>query len=132
MKKVSSKKAQYMLTTIEVLVWQKDELKLSLPSLYSTDVTVKYYNVPQITQSLLDVILVSPNNSVRDSGVIHRPISDHSIVFVKLKVKKPKTTPQYITTRSYKKYNADLFVTDLANEADSLLSIFDQTDVDSM
>ena len=56
------------------------------------------------TQSLLDVILVSPNNSVRDSGVIHRPISDHSIVFVKLKVKKPKTTPQYITTRSFKKY----------------------------
>ena len=83
------------------------------------------------TQSLLDVILVSSNNSVRDSGVIHRPISDHSIVFVKLKVKKPKTTPQYITTRSYNKYNADLFVTDLAKEADSLLTIFDQTDVDS-
>ena len=83
------------------------------------------------TQSLLDVILVSSNNSVRDSGVIHRPISDHSIVFVKLKVKKPKTTPQYITTRSYKKYNADLFVTDLAKEADSLLTIFDQTNVES-
>ena len=64
------------------------------------------------------------------SGVIHRPISDHSIVFVELKVKKPKIIPQYITTRSYK-YNADLFVTDLAKEADSLLTIFDQTDVDS-
>ncbi|PFX13302.1 RNA-directed DNA polymerase from mobile element jockey [Stylophora pistillata] len=31
----------------------------------------------------------------------------------------------------YKKYNADLFVTDLAKEEDSLLTIFDQTDVDS-
>ena len=71
------------------------------------------------------------HNSVLDSGVIHRPISDHSIVFVKVKVKKPKITPQYITTRSYKKYNADLSVTDLAKEADSLLTIFDQTDVDS-
>ena len=30
-----------------------------------------------------------------------------------------------------KKYNADLFVTDLAKEADSLLTIFVQTDVDS-
>ena len=30
-----------------------------------------------------------------------------------------------------KYYNADLFVTDLAKEADSLLTIFDQTDVDS-
>ena len=58
-------------------------------------------------------------------------LGGYSIVFVKLKVKKPKTTPQYITTRSYKKYNADLFVTDLAKKADSLLTIFDQTDVDS-
>ena len=48
MNKGSSKKAQYMLTTIEVLVWQKDELKLSLPSLYSTDVTLKYYTILQI------------------------------------------------------------------------------------
>lgn len=68
---------------------------------------------------------------MHDSSVLHRPISDHSIVFVKFKVKKPKTTPQYITTRSYKKYNADLFVTDLAKEADCLLTIFDQTDVDT-
>ena len=37
-------------------------------------------------QSLLDVILVSSNNSVRDSGAIYRPITDHSIVFVELKV----------------------------------------------
>ena len=48
MNKGSSKKAQYMLTTIEVLVWQKDQLKLSLPSLYSTDVTLKYYTILQI------------------------------------------------------------------------------------
>ena len=54
------------------------------------------------TQSLLNIILVSSNNSVLVSGIIHRPISDHSIVFVKFKVKKPKITPQYITTWSYK------------------------------
>ena len=56
------------------------------------------------TPSLLDVILVSSNNKVLDSGVWHRPISDHSIVFTKLKVKKSKATTQFITTRSYKKY----------------------------
>ena len=66
-----------------------------------------------------------------DSGVLHRPISDHSIVFTKLKVKKPKATTQSITTRSYKNYNADNFAIDLAEEADSLLTIFDQSDVDS-
>ncbi|RMX50697.1 hypothetical protein pdam_00013219 [Pocillopora damicornis] len=45
------------------------------------------------TESLLDVILVKPNTLVRDSGVLHWPISDHSIVFVKLKVKTPKSPP---------------------------------------
>ena len=83
------------------------------------------------TQSLLDVILVSSNNKVLDSGVLHRPISDHSIVFTKLKVKKPKATTQSITTQSYKNYNADNFAIDLAEETDSLLTIFDQSDVDS-
>lgn len=35
------------------------------------------------TESLLDVTLVSPNLIVQDSGIIHRGISDHSVVFVK-------------------------------------------------
>ena len=85
----------------------------------------------RITATTRSLLIVSSNNSVLVSGVIQRPISDHSIVFVKLKVKKPKIIPQFITTQSYKQYNADLFVMDLAKEADSLLIIFNQTDVDS-
>ena len=96
-----------------------------------TQLITKPTSITVTTRSLLDDILVSSNNSVLVSGVIHRPISDHSIVFVKLKVKKPKIIPQFITTQSYKKYNADLFVMDLAKEADSLLIIFNQIDVDS-
>ena len=95
-----------------------------------TQLITKPTRITVTTRSLLDDILVSSNNSVLVSGVIHRPISDHSIVFVKLKVKKPKIIPQFITTQSYK-YNADLFVMDLAKEADSLLIIFNQIDVDS-
>ena len=72
------------------------------------------------TESLLDVILVSPNSLVQDSGIIHRPIRDYSVVFVKLKVK-----------RTYRNYRTELFTRDLANEADSLLSIFEESDVDS-
>ena len=72
---------------------------------FYTDINLKQLitkptRITATTQFLLDVILVSSDNSVRDSGVIHRPISEDSIVFVKLKVKKPKTTPQYIITRS--------------------------------
>ena len=38
------------------------------------------------TESLLDVILTSPNSIVQDSGIIHRSISDHLVIFAKLKV----------------------------------------------
>ena len=74
------------------------------------------------TESLLDVILASPNSSVQDSGIINRPISDHLVVFVNLKVKPPKTTLQYINPRIYRNYSAEVFTRDLANEADSFLS----------
>ena len=83
------------------------------------------------TQTLLDVIMVPPNCSVSNSGVIHRPISDHSIVFAKLKIKKQKTVPQYVTSRSYKHYNGKQFACDLAKEVDTLLTTFDKPDVDS-
>ena len=83
------------------------------------------------TQTLLDVIMVSPNCSVSNNGVIHRPISDHSIVFARLKITKQKTVPQYVTTRSYKHYNGKQFACDLAKEADALLTTFDKPDVDA-
>ena len=83
------------------------------------------------TQTLLDVIMVSPNCSVSNNGVIHRPISDHSIVFARLKITKQKTVPQYVTTRSYKHYNGKQFACDLAKEAEALLTTFDKPDVDA-
>ena len=45
------------------------------------------------TESFLDVILVSSNSLVQGSGIIYRPISDQSVVFVKLNVKPLKPTP---------------------------------------
>ena len=83
------------------------------------------------TESLLDVILVSPNSLVQDSGIINQSISNHSAVLVNLKVKPPKPILQYINTRSYRNYNAEVFTRDLANEANSILSIFEDSDVKS-
>ena len=54
------------------------------------------------TESLLDVILVSDPSSVRKSGVINNPISDHLPVYVVLKLKSPKISPHYVAVRSYK------------------------------
>ena len=83
------------------------------------------------TESLLDVILVSDPSSVRKSGVINNPISDHLPVYVVLKLKSPKISSHYVTVRSYKNYDPDKFTSDLASHSDSLLSVFAASDVNS-
>lgn len=51
---------------------------------------------------------------------------------LKTKAKPPNPPPlQYINTRTYSNYNAELFSRDLANEAESFFTIFDESDVDS-
>ena len=52
-------------------------------------------------QSLIDIILVSFPSLIRYIGVLDTPISDHLPVYVLLKLKRPKTSPSYITARSY-------------------------------
>ena len=83
------------------------------------------------TESLLDIILVSDVLSVRRGGIIINPISDHLPVFVELKLKSPKPSPHYISVRSYKNYDPNLFIIDLALHSDSLLSLFAGSDVNN-
>ena len=77
---------------LNCLIWICSEFK-ALEKLYSEMNLISQLGSQKNTESLLDVILVKPNTLVRDSGVLHWPISDHSIVFVKLKVKTPKPPP---------------------------------------
>ena len=83
------------------------------------------------TESLLDIILVSDASSVLRCGTINNPISDHLPVFVELKLKSSKLSPQFISVRSYKNYDPDLFITDLASLSDSLLPLFAGSDVNN-
>jgi hypothetical protein len=71
--------------------------------------------ITDISQSLIDVILVSSPNTVRDSGVLNCTISDHLQVYVTLKLKSTKLSPTDITVRSYKNFDPGSFVADLAS-----------------
>lgn len=82
-------------------------------------------------QSLIDVILVTSRDLVRDSGVLPIPISDHLPVFIVVKLKITKAPPCYITVRSYKNYVPSLFTADLASNSDRLLTIFSEDDVNA-
>ena len=81
--------------------------------------------------SLIDVIMVSTPDLVHESGTMTHAISDHLPVYVVLKLKRPKPPPCYITVRSYKKYNSESFLIDLASKSDQILPIFTENDVNA-
>ncbi|CAB4016984.1 Hypothetical predicted protein [Paramuricea clavata] len=85
--------------------------------------------ITDISQSLIDVILVSSPNTVRDSGVLNCTISYHLPVYVTLKLKSTKPPPTNITVRSYRNYDHELFAADLASKSERLLSIFSVNDI---
>ena len=60
------------------------------------------------------MILASEIKQVQKAGVMESLISDHDIVYVTLRLKKARTKPVFITTRSFKHYNREAFYNDVA------------------
>ena len=61
------------------------------------------------TTSLLDIIATNRLDKVKESGVIHLGISDHSLVYVSLKVSVPRDKPKIVERRNLKNYNINHF-----------------------
>ena len=55
-------------------------------------------------------------------------ISDHSLVSLTLKLKTARLMISFVTTRSYKNYNHDSFIEDLANVPFYIVNLFDNPD----
>ena len=70
-----------------------------------TQVITEPTRITDRSATLVDVILVSDQTLVTESGVIDTGISDHSLVYCILNCKIPKAEPSYISTRSYKNYD---------------------------
>jgi hypothetical protein len=66
------------------------------------------------SSSLIDVIMTSSESLIVKSGVVEVNISDHFLVSCELNLKKPKLKPTYINARSFKDYDRNQFVMDLA------------------
>ena len=75
------------------------------------------------TKSAIDLIMVNNNHRILESVVIHSAISDHSIVFCTIKSGVPKSQPKTVEYRSYRKYDKDAFVKDLAETNWNLIDI---------
>jgi hypothetical protein len=65
---------------------------------------------------------------VAESGVVENHISDHYLIFTMLKLKLPKLQPAFINVRSYKHYDRNMFLEDIAQEQWENISLVDDVD----
>ena len=56
------------------------------------------------------------------------PFSDHDLVFISLGLKKKRSKPVYVTTRSYKDFDPDSFLVDLNCVPWSVIDCFEDVD----
>ena len=59
---------------------------------------------------MIDVVLVSNANLVKEAKVSLSSISDHELILVVLNLKKSRPKPTYILTRSYKNYKPEAMI----------------------
>ena len=81
--------------------------------------------VTEKSKSLIDVALTTNENTIDACDVIQSAISDHSLVSLTLKLKTPRPRISFVTTRSYKNYDHDSFIEDLANVPFHIVNLFE-------
>ena len=84
--------------------------------------------VTEFSRTTIDLIFVNNNHRISQSGVIHLPISDHSLVFCVMKSGVPKAQPRTIDYRSYKNYDKNAFLSDLNQVPWSVIDATDDVD----
>ena len=76
-------------------------------------------------ESLIDVVMTTNEKLIASNDVLMSTISDHNLVYISLKLKKPRIKPCYVTIRSYTNYSADNFLRDLSYALFHIISLFD-------
>ena len=84
--------------------------------------------VTQTSQSLIDVILTSNEDLVKCNKVLYTTISDHFLVSCELNLKRPRSDPPCITTRSYKTFDPEAFSKDISSVPWNTVGILDHVD----
>ena len=80
--------------------------------------------VTENSKSLIDVTLTTNENIIHACDVIQSAISDHSLVSLTLKLNTLRPRISFVTARSYKNYDHDSFIADLANVPFHIVNLF--------
>ena len=105
-----------------------DALLSFCASVNATQLIDKPTRVTKSLRSLLDVLIVSNPNQVKTKGVLELTISDHFLVHATLDLKVPTLAPGFITTRSFKRYKADQFSSDMEHIPWDTINLMESVD----
>ena len=78
--------------------------------------------------TVIDLIVTTRKYLIPSSSVSPLGISDHSLIYATMNLKKKRPPPQCITVRDYKKLDLDAFRYDLATAPFYVASVFDDAD----
>ena len=81
------------------------------------------------SSTLLDLLITNNNEFIDNSNVSPSPVADHEMISVVINIRKPKPSPQTITYRCHKNYNANDFCELLLIETPVLNAILNTDDV---
>ena len=93
-----------------------------------TQVIKQPTRITETSETLIDVILASNTSLIREAKVVPGPFSDHDLVFISLGLKKKRSKPVYVTTRSYKDFAPESFLVDLNCVPWSVIDCFEDVD----
>ena len=71
------------------------------------------------------MVIASDTKQVQMATVMENSITDHDLVYVTLRLKKARSKPVYITTRSFKHYSPVDFDSDITLAPWSTVDVFD-------
>ena len=80
------------------------------------------------TETLIDVIATNKPELVRTTGVLPLGITDHSLVYATLRLKRKRPPPTVITVRNFKQFNTENFKADMEQTPFYIASVFDDMD----
>ena len=105
-----------------------DALRSFCTTVNATQLIKDPIRVIKSSSTLIDIVLTSDTSLLKESGVLDLTISGHFLVYVVLDLKIPKPKARYITTRSYKNYNAEQFSSDISRIPWNILDLMDSLD----
>ena len=84
--------------------------------------------ISDVAQTLIDLIIVSHPEKITSAGVSHLGISEHSFVYVNLRMRKEKSPLMIKTVNNYRTFNQQKFRNDIESAPWSVCEIFDDID----